>query len=158
MAILKTKQSVCTLLIVTVHFYFPVMSALWCCDLWHDERMINGVWDETSSVLIISVSLHTLASLFLQILHPTTITGSQCSSAWQQIGLRSRGCIGLRGQFIGPGVTPNILIGLVTIMAHCTMLVFHGGHVSRSMETQIFLTEKYFQQLNILLFASYRRY
>ena len=33
----------------------------------------------------------------------------------------------LRGQSIGSGVTPNILIGLVTIMVHCTMLVFHGG-------------------------------
>ena len=72
--------------------------------------------------------------------------------------LRGRGCIGLHSQSICPGVTPNILIGLVTIMVHCTMLVFHGGHVSRSMETQIFLTEKYFRQLNILLFASCRRY
>ena len=50
-----------------------------------DERLIDGVWDENSSVLIINISLHTPASLFLQILHPTTITaGSQCPSSWQE--------------------------------------------------------------------------
>ena len=38
-------------------------------------------------------------------------------------------------------------------MAHCTMLVFHGGHVSRSMETQIFLAGKYFSPTEYFAFC-----
>ena len=96
--------------------------------------MINELRDETGSVLIIiNVSLqYSLSSLQLYFYKYYTLFNNNRQVRIMPLlsltaGLGSGGCIGLRDQSIGSGVTPNILIGLVTIMVHCTMLVFHGG-------------------------------